>query len=124
MPKLNQAILKQKEQWLHAFSLNFHNVEDACIVAQCARRTYLNWLKNDAKFKERQQEILDGYIDLVENALMKKVQTGDLKAIIYYLDNQGKERGWQSSEKVTHTGSVDVHINKNVIESKATPAIG
>lgn len=39
-------------------------------------------------------EIVEEMLDLSEAQLMIKIRSGDLKAVTYYLDAKGKERGY------------------------------
>ena len=45
-------------------------------------------------------DIKEKYLDIAEIRLLGLVKAGDLEAIKYWLNNQGKKRGWGVKKKV------------------------
>src|SRR4030067_3305993 len=45
------------------------------------------------------QDIKEKYLDIAEIQLLKLVRSGELEAIKYWLNNQGKKRGWGIKEE-------------------------
>jgi hypothetical protein len=84
----NQARLKKKilEQLAKA-----PIVELACRKAGVPRSTYYRWLKDDNEFREFSEQAIDhgrdSMNDMAESKLIQKVQDGEMRALIYWLEN-------------------------------------
>lgn len=88
---------QQKELFLKALNACYGIVLTACESIGINRSTYYRWIKTDAAFKARVDDISESQLDFVEGKLMSSIAAGDLTAIIFYLKTKGKKRGY--SEK-------------------------
>lgn len=52
------------------------------------------WMLDDASFREAVYEADQITVDEVEQALLKKIRSGDVRAMCFYLKCKGKERGY------------------------------
>ena len=68
----------------------------------CHYVTVLQYLKNSEYLRKVRHEIDMSYLDLTEVELIKKVKSGDLGAICFYLKCKGKNRGYV--ERYEHGG--------------------
>ena len=66
----------------------------ACSKAKIERRTYYNWRNKDPGFAAACDEVLETTADMVEYALLKKIQEGNTTAIIFYCKTKMKHRGY------------------------------
>lgn len=62
------------------------------------RSTVTRRVNGSPKLKAFVEELQENTHDLVESKLMKAIDKGDLRAIIFYLETRAKDRGW--SKKV------------------------
>lgn len=60
----------------------------------CHPRTIRNRILADPELREAVKEIKEDTLDLAEATLIKKIKEGDLRAVFYYLNAMGRERGW------------------------------
>lgn len=63
------------------------------------RKTLYNYRQKWPEIDEAIKEAEEDGLDLAENQLMNRVAMGDLKAIMYYLDNKGRRRGWGQKQQ-------------------------
>ena len=70
------------------------NVSLACEKIGLSRNTVYRWCKEDLKFKERLDEAIitgtESVNDLAESKLIGHINSGNLRAIQYWLDNNKK----------------------------------
>lgn len=66
----------------------------ACDKTGISRQTYYDWIKADAKFKAKVDEINEETLDVVESKLLTAISNDDLTAILFYLKTKGKSRGY------------------------------
>ena len=57
-------------------------------------------MKEDGEFAKEVEAIRDEELDFAEDCLKNAMQRGDTKAIIYYLNTHGKERGWGEKQEL------------------------
>lgn len=73
-----------------------------------ARSTIYSAIKKHASVREAVEDARERTTDLAEGQLFKKLQEGDLTAIIFYLKTQAKKRGYIERQERHHTGALDV----------------
>jgi|SRR3989344_1300038 len=77
-------------------------VSSAAVKLNCNPSTlYANYFKKYPGLETHLKDIREEYLDLAESELIKKVRTGDLGAICFYLKCQGKQRGWIERQEIT-----------------------
>lgn len=57
-----------------------------------------------------QAEIKEQYLDMAETALLKKIKSGDLGAMCFYLKCQGKKRGYIEKEAQQQASEANVQV--------------
>ena len=72
------------------------------------RRTLYKYRQEWPEIEEAIHEAEDEGLDMAESQLMNLVAMGDLKAIMYYLDNKGKKRGWGQSKDIKLESSMPI----------------
>lgn len=115
-----------KNRMLLALEKHLGIVDKARKAARVSRDSHYRWYKEDAEYAEQVDLILNGAIDHVENKLMdlingvvlpddkvfmykgkpvvkkmKKVHAPDTKAVVFYLETKGKNRGWQKRTEIS-----------------------
>ena len=73
-------------------------------------QTWARWRKRVKGFSEAYEAILERVLDKAEIKLCQKVDSGDMKAISYLLDNKGKRRGYGVKDMVV-TSKTDVPMD-------------
>lgn len=67
----------------------------------CSRTTLDTYLAVYPELRELYEEINESKIDLVEDALFEKARSGNMSAIMFYLRNLGKRRGYVEARPQT-----------------------
>lgn len=86
----------KKEAFYKAYAKYYGNVSKACKAVDLSR-SHFYYLKNtDKEFREGLENIKPDelLVDLLEDALVKKVKKGDTTAIIFGLKTKGRHRGY------------------------------
>lgn len=84
----------RKEQALLEQLRTIPNVSLACEKVGLSRNTVYRWCKEDPEFKARLDEALESGVesvnDLAESKLIANINSGSMRAIQYWLDNNKK----------------------------------
>jgi len=72
----------------------------ACKNLKISRGTYYRWYNEDKEFAALCDESIETTIDFVEDHLFRKIKEGDTTAIIFYLKNKGRKRGYGDDKNV------------------------
>lgn len=94
----NNLQLSQK-RFIEKYFENNGNISKSCEEVGISRGTYYNWIK-EPEFKEHLNQMEDIKIDYVENKLFELIDKGNVTAIIFYLNNKGKRRGYNTELSV------------------------
>lgn len=88
----------------------------------CDRRTLSSYIKK--RFPDLLSEMRESMLDIAEAKLLQNINSGNENSIEYFLDRQGKDRGYgnqvsipQSAVPVINIGRIDVH-KEEVLEVK------
>lgn len=80
-------------------------------------QTWARWRKRVKGFSEAYEAILERVLDKTEIKLCQKVDSGDMKAISYLLDNKGKRRGYGVKDMVlTSRSDVPMDYSKLTVD--------
>lgn len=91
----------QHKQFIRSFiDCNF-NITKACESIGISRQTFYNWIDNVDDFSRLLDESREEAIDIVESALMKRIELGDTRAIIFFLKTRGKSRGYTEKTEIS-----------------------
>lgn len=96
-----QAKIARQDLFIQAYRNSLFNITRACEFIGISRKTYYRWLENDdTDFAKKLDECREEKIDFLESALLKKVQQGNVVAIIFALKCLGKSRGYIEEQQV------------------------
>lgn len=101
----------KKRYALHALKLCRGNISNASKMINLSRRMIHNYMADDPDFDEMVKLIKFEVVDHVEDKLLQNCDAGKETSIIYYLNCQGKDRGYGNALKVD--GKIN-NINYNV----------
>ena len=102
---------QKKKIALYALKLCRGNISNACIMINLGRKTFHIYISEDQDFADMVQDIKFTVVDHVESKLLENCDAGKETSIIYYLNCQGKDRGYGNALKLD--GKVN-NINYNV----------
>ncbi len=81
----------RKQRFIEYYKDNFGIITVACGKANISRQTYYDWLKSDAEFSKKIDEIEPELIGQVKDRLLKGIYDGDLPSIRFYLERKSQE---------------------------------
>lgn len=84
-------------------------VHAACNSVGITRSLYYQWRNKDPEFAEACDAVREITYDVVESALLKKIQEGDTPCIIFFCKTKMKHRGYV--ERVEQTGKDGEPLN-------------
>ncbi len=85
------------------------NISKACEATGISRPTFYSWCKQP-NFKKKVEIAEQSILDHVESKLMDCIEDNYFPAIKYFLDNKGKDRGYN-----TQKNEIEVKSNHPVI---------
>lgn len=97
---MNKTELKKKAM-LEALEKSLGVVTQACKKAEISRTQFYQWLKDDADFKAKTDDIADIAIDFAESKLHSLISQENVPSTIFYLKTKGKKRGYVESQEMT-----------------------
>jgi hypothetical protein len=89
-----------REKFLYAYEETYGNISVSCKYAGINRLTFYRWMKCElpvnVEFQEKLELLkpVEKLLDLAEAALINRINSGDIRAIIYLLEKRGKLRGY------------------------------
>lgn len=107
---------KQQKQFIKFYIDNSFNISKACKAIGISRQSYYNWLDNIDNFQSSINKANEGKIDFVENALMKRIEEGNVRAMIYFLSTKAKEKGYTTkteAKSARNTPIVQLYLPDN-----------
>lgn len=102
---------KDKEAFLEIFHNCLGDITQSCEKSNIVKSTFHRWIKTDEDFANTTKEIIGTILDFTETALHGEIRKGNIKGIIYKLDNKGKKRGYNSKKE---------NLPPQIIVTKAT----
>lgn len=99
---------EKKEMLLEELTRTMGIVSPACDKVGISRDRYYVWLKQDAEFKAKVDEIMERQIDFVETAFMRNIKEGNVQAQTFYLRTKGKNRGYAERTEITGADGRDL----------------
>lgn len=90
----NFDIDTKKKELLKALEKSLGVVTSACKAVNLSRAQYYEWLKEDTEFAKAVKDIGEIGKDFGESALHKKIEGGDVTAIIFFLKKKAVDRGY------------------------------
>lgn len=80
------------ENWIKTFG----NITQTCQITGISRRTYYDWMRDDAEFKAAidASEPLEIKLDFIENKLVQRINEGSDAVLLMCARTLGKKRGY------------------------------
>ncbi len=75
-------------------------VSTACAALGISRTNHYKWIKEDAVYKQRYEELRDVALDYAESKLYEMIGKNNTAATIFYLKTKGKDRGYVERQEV------------------------
>jgi transposase-like protein len=82
--------------------------EAVCRKLGVTRRTLLKYRQRWPEVQEALDEEREAGLDYAENKLIQLVQSGDFRAIAFYLERKGRDRGWGQQQQLDVRGGLPV----------------
>lgn len=106
------------EQIIDALEKTGGNQAAAARALDCSRNTIRNRINSSEEVKEAYDSVNEANLDRAENELMELVQSGDFKAIKFYLRTKGRKRGYGDKMDITTDGDKINSFTVEVINAK------
>ena len=84
----------KKKLMLEALEKSLGIITTACKAVGISRASHYQYMERDAEYAAKINELTEVQLDFVESKLIERINKGDTVAIIFYLNNQGKSRGY------------------------------
>lgn len=104
------STLPKKKNFLLVFKNKGGNVAIACQSVGIDRSTYYKWSRKDKKFDSKCKDIKESLIDFSESMLLRKIEEGNINAIIFHLRTKGKLRGYTEKQELEYTGKPTINV--------------
>jgi len=108
----------RKKILLQMLRKNLGLIGFACRDAKVSRSQYYIWLKQDELFAEEAKQIIAEQVDWVENELIKKIKSGCVKSIHFYLKHKGGDNGFATNLDITTGGEKLNSIQIEIVKPK------
>ena len=112
---MRESTIINKKKALECLERHRGIITHACKEAGISRETFHKWVKEDADFKSKVDDINETVIDFVENKLFKAIEGGSEKSIHFYLRFKAKERGYTDSLDITSKGQSISEVEVRII---------
>jgi len=89
-----------KGNMLQALEKTLGVVTPAAKIANIARQTHYEWMREDAIYKEAVNAIEEMTLDFAESKLHKLIQEGNFTATIFFLKTKGRNRGYIERQEI------------------------
>lgn len=84
----------EKERFLEAIKISGGIAAYTARLLGVSRKTVYNRMSSDPDLKVAMWDAKEESLDIAESQLFAKVKEGNLRAIMYLLDNLGRDRGY------------------------------
>jgi ACT domain-containing protein len=89
----------KKEAMIEALNKTLGIVTEASKAVGIHRSTHYKWMKDDEDYKGSVDDLKNKVLDMAESVLHSLIRDDrNVTAIIYYLNNKGKSRGYNTVE--------------------------
>ena len=95
---------EKRKLFMNLFAEKLCNISATCKAVNISRETYYEWRKKYPKFAKACDDAAESLVDFAESKLMAQINTGNMTAIIFFLTNKGKRRGWKNQYQLKHEG--------------------
>lgn len=120
--RVDERVVKEKEDLLKALAANSGIVASACRAANVSRMTYYRYYNEDPEFREKAEDVKELQKDFAESLILKKMKEGDTTMIIFYAKTQMKDRGYIERKEITGKDGESLMRSQEADLSKLTDA--
>lgn len=96
----SEVMLPLQINLLAALEKSMGVVSTACAALGISRTNHYKWMKEDAEYKARYEELRDVALDYAESKLYEMIGKNNTAATIFYLKTKGKDRGYVERQEV------------------------
>lgn len=108
----------KQEKFLEVYKLKGGNISEACKATGISRETHYAWLKSDNSdnldkknsYKQAFDEATEALHDFVESKLMKSINDGDVRCILFYCETKLKHRGYTKKTEIEQSGATQLNV--------------
>ena len=98
-----KSLKRTKSQVLEAIKGSLGICETICLKLSIDRKTLYNYRKRWPDIADALENEREKGLDFAESKLMKLIQNEDFRAISFYLERKGADRGWGDRRKLDVT---------------------
>lgn len=116
---MTTRLTKNQIKFLNALTEHRGIISKAADQVGLHRTLHYKWMtsaKNTTVYKKEFEAIEEDCIDIVENALMDLIDSGDTAATIFYLKTKAKKRGYVERSEITGRDGSAIDVAIRVIE--------
>ena len=92
----------KKKAMIAALQQSLGVVTSACKAVGISRETHYKWLREDADYKYKVEDLSNIALDFAESQLHNQIKNGSTPATIFYLKTKGKKRGYIERQEIQH----------------------
>ena len=116
-----QRITKKQQIIIDALEQTMGNVSGAVELLRqkgisVERSTHYKAMRDNEKYQEAYTLMMEKNIDIAEGKLLKKVNEGDFKAVTYYLDSKGQDRGYGRKVEIKGSSTDPIFVQQTTAE--------
>lgn len=122
---LGSELSEKQARLVEAYKSRFGNVAKACREARVDRSSYYRWFDSVPAFRAAIEavDVVGEIVDLAEEKLVEKIQSGSLPAILFVLETKGASRGWTKTTNVAVAGPPTVVVQETDVAFFAADAL-
>lgn len=122
---LGSELSEKQTRLVEAYKSRFGNVAKACREARVDRSSYYRWLESVPAFRDAiaAVDVVGEIVDLAEEKLVEKLQSGSLPAIFFVLETRGASRGWTKTTNVAVAGPPTIVVQETDVAFFAADAL-
>jgi hypothetical protein len=94
----------KKKLMIEALVHSLGVVSVACKWISLDRSTHYKWLKEDADYLEKIEDVENIILDMAESMIFNSASRGNVQAQMFILRSKGKKRGWSDDPDAIPTG--------------------
>ena len=92
----------KKKAMIGALQQSLGVVTSACKAVGISRETHYEWLREDADYKYKVEDLSNIALEFAESQLHNQIKNGSTPATIFYLKTKGKKRGYIERQEIQH----------------------
>jgi len=105
----NKPLQKRTKEAQHVFIKHYavnRNISAACEHAKVSRTVYYEWLSKFPKFKQKCQDVIDKFDDIIEDGLFHYAKAKNPDILKFLAKHRLSKRGYTEKQEVEHSGEI------------------